>query len=146
MQSNYNMRTANLCPHNWFDFLTYSSPDLILPSVQSPGVPALQQGPLVPLIPVIYVGHQTGKYLHKQLARKETKYVKLNICLVLVKDRYMKAFGYQTTAILVPQNNKYPFLLIEFFLKMLHNNVMILTQYLFHFFQQSNLMMIHSNR
>ena len=41
MQSNLTMRTSYVCSHIWSDFGTYSSPDLILLSVQSPEVPPL---------------------------------------------------------------------------------------------------------
>ena len=61
MQSNLIMGTIDVCLHIWSDFRTYSRPDSILLLVQSPEVPALWRGLLVPLLPVIYGGQQTGK-------------------------------------------------------------------------------------
>ena len=75
--SNLNMQTIDACPPIWLDFWTYSSPDSILLSVQSPGIPTTWRGPLVLLLPVIYGGQQTAQHLYKQLAHKETNNEKL---------------------------------------------------------------------
>ena len=67
------MQINVVCPNILNNFLTYSSPHLTLQSVQSPGVRAIQRVPLVPLLPIIDGGHQTGKIFSQTIGAERNR-------------------------------------------------------------------------
>ena len=132
MHINLKMRTIGFFPHICSDFWTYSSPDSILLYVQSPGVCGLYRQTLVPLPPVIYSGQQTGKTSShtggtQRNQQWKTQYF-FSFWFWIYIGRYLAIRLHQTSqlgkmcptlggemGILVPKNNKFPFLIIVFF-------------------------------